>query len=324
MRVGPSAYTTTKDANVKTGLFYLKACAITGSLDEEKPLIELFPKQAQYTIDDDDEDGDGSRTDTILEYVDDDSRVRHYQNIKAKACGVLGVTYPVQVVGEWNSTDCTSSQDEGVHADYYSFSLASPQEVQISLTWTSYLDPYLYLLEGTGLNGDKVTEDDDTGGNRNAEIVHNLEAETYTVVATTYGELPRVGDYRLQIRSNSHTCDVTPMGSETTFKGTWTLTDCQSTRKLRSYVDYYTFTIPEPTSRSVTIDLESDTDTYLFLISGDDQTGTAFLAENDDRATGDLDSRITSTLEPGTYSIAATTYRGYTGGDYTLTISGHR
>ena len=141
LRVGPSAYTTTTDAKKKTGLFYLKACATTSSADEEKPLIELFPKRAKYTIDDD-EDGDGSRTDTILEYVADDNRVRHYQNIEAKACGALGLTYTVEVVGEWNSTDCTSSQDEGVHADYYSFSLASPQEVQTSLTWANaILDP---------------------------------------------------------------------------------------------------------------------------------------------------------------------------------------
>ena len=235
----------------------------------------------------------------------------------------MGLTYPVEVVGEWNSTDCTSSQDEGVHADYYSFSLASPQEVQISLTWANaILDPYLYLLEGKGLNGDKVAEDDDRGGNRNAEIVHNLKAETYTVVATTHGEHARVGDYRLQIRSNSHTCDVTPMGSGTTFRGTWALTDCQSSRRHGRYVDYYTFTIPEPTSRSVTIDLKSSTDPYLFLISGDDQTRTAFLAENDDWV--GLNSRITSTLEPGTYSIGATTYRRYAAGSYALTISGHR
>ena len=89
-----------------------------------------------------------------------------------------------------------------------------------------------------------------------------------------------------------------------------------------SYADYYTFTVTG--SKTVQIDLTSDTDPYLYLISGSDLTASA-LDDNDDGG-GDLglNSRITRTLESGTYIIAATTYDRSATGSYTLEVSGHR
>lgn len=85
----------------------------------------------------------------------------------------------------------------------------------------------------------------------------------------------------------------------------------------------------------MTIALESDVDTYLYLRSGDARAGTA-LHENDDHGTlvntaacgnptglSSTDSCITvSSLAAGSYTIEATTYNPATAGSFTLTING--
>jgi hypothetical protein len=74
----------------------------------------------------------------------------------------------------------------------------------------------------------------------------------------------------------------------------------------------------------VQIDLSSDVDTYLFLISGDDPSGNTYLAYNDDGDGVGLDSRIIRRLAPGAYTIAATTYSQNQTGGYSVEVSGHR
>ena len=99
--------------------------------------------------------------------------------------------------------------------------------------------------------------------------------------------------------------------------------DCESTRRSDRYVDYYTFQVEGTSSRQVQIDLESSDDSYLYLISGDDPSGTSYLERDDNDGPG-LDARIIRTLSPGTYTIAATTYDEDDTGYYTLEVSGHR
>ena len=73
------------------------------------------------------------------------------------------------------------------------------------------------------------------------------------------------------------------------------------------YAHFYTFTLDE--AAEVTITLESDEDTYLYLLSGHGTDGDT-LHENDDIAAGglNLNSRLSVTLQPGSYTIEATTY----------------
>ena len=84
---------------------------------------------------------------------------------------------------------------------------------------------------------------------------------------------------------------------------------------------FYSFTLDQPSD--VTIDLESDLDTFLYLRTGNARAG-AVLHENDDvdRPAGDYDSRISETLMAGTYTIEATTYHADQAGTFTLAISG--
>ena len=118
-----------------------------------------------------------------------------------------------------------------------------------------------------------------------------------------------------------------------TTDGAWA-PGCQSQVQGRGYARYYTFTLAE--QRSVTITLgSSDADSYLYLRSGDAQTGTV-VAENDNHGTllntaacgspsglSLRDSCITIVaLAAGDYTIEATTSTANAIGDFTLTVNG--
>ena len=103
-------------------------------------------------------------------------------------------------------------------------------------------------------------------------------------------------------------------------EGSWTA-DCPSTNRDNAYARFYTFTLTQ--QAEVTITLESATDPYLFLLSG---TGTDSdkLTENDDidAPSRNFNSRITRTLNSGSYTIEATTYTPGLTGNFTLTTTG--
>ena len=104
----------------------------------------------------------------------------------AGACVVsLGpVTGEVRQSGQWTG-DCDSTNREGRHARFYTFSLSQQREVQIDLT--SETDTFLYLLEGAGMDGAIEAENDDVeSGNTNSRIEETLAAGAYTIEATTY------------------------------------------------------------------------------------------------------------------------------------------
>ena len=87
------------------------------------------------------------------------------------------------------------------------------------------------------------------------------------------------------------------------------------------YARFYTFTLTE--SADVTITLTSKEDTYLYLLKGFGKNG-AIESENDDIAVGsDTNSRIQVTdLQPGDYTIEATTYVAETSGSFSLVVEG--
>ena len=100
--------------------------------------------------------------------------------------------------GEW-VVDCASENRSGSYARFYTFTLDEPVEVQIDLT--SEDDPYLFLLDGGGRDGDVKAENDDVdldGGDFDSRLTVELEAGTYTVEATTYGAAT-TGDFTLTI-----------------------------------------------------------------------------------------------------------------------------
>ena len=116
-------------------------------------------------------------------------------------------------------------------------------------------------------------------------------------------------------------CFKTIEGSGT-FTGTWD-GSCVSDKPAEQgtgdrYARYYTFTLDE--SGSVTVELSSAVDTYLYLMKGIGRNGE-LLASNDDIVSGNTNSQIPATrLEPGDYTIEATTFAAEATGDFTLVV----
>ena len=226
--------------------------------------------------------------------------------------------------GSW-SADCLSTQRDNSYARAYTFSLSRQSDVTIDLQ--SQTDTYLYLLSGTGASAAYLDENDDIdtdGGDYNSRITKTLAAGDYTIEATTYDKRA-TGDFTLTVAVTDSTAPtpspsacVQPLTSEVT-QGSWSA-DCLSTRRDNSYARAYTFSISQQSD--VTIDLQSQTDTYLYLLSGTGASA-AYLDENDDIDTdgGDYNSRITRTLAAGDYTIEATTYDERATGDFTLTVA---
>ena len=94
------------------------------------------------------------------------------------------------------------SSDWEYYASYKSITLKFPAHVTITLT--SDEDPYLFLLEGEGVTGEALYENDDTEGT-NSRIEATLPSGKYTVEATTY-EKNISGDFDLEVNviSTSH------------------------------------------------------------------------------------------------------------------------
>lgn len=111
--------------------------------------------------------------------------------------------------------------------------------------------------------------------------------------------------------------------SQPSVSGSWT-NDCLSVhRKSEFFARYYSFVLDSPTR--LQFNLESETDTYLFLLPGDGPSEEVlaekkFLAENDDLEPGNRNSRLSKFLDRGTYTLEATTYRPRKTGSFNLSM----
>ena len=231
------------------------------------------------------------------------------------------------ITGQWVE-ECTSENNDGSYARYYSFTLAEESEVTITLEST--IDTYLYLRAGDAKSGTSENDpaaDDDAGGGTNSQVQETLAAGRYTIEATTY-EPGETGSFTLTLAGLSGTaappgagtCETTPLTADGPTDGTWA-NDCESIDQAGSYARYYSFTLAEESE--VTITLESTIDTYLYLRAGDAKSGTS---ENDpaadDDAGGGTNAQVQETLAAGRYTIEATTYEPGETGSFTLTLAG--
>ena len=111
---------------------------------------------------------------------------------------------------------------------------------------------------------------------------------------------------------------VTPVDADATFNESWG-SECQSENRAGNFSRFYTFTLQD--AATITITLASAQDAYLYLMQGVGTSG-AILHENDDFDRSSTNSRIQETLQPGSYTIEATAYSPGTAGDFTLTLEG--
>ncbi len=88
------------------------------------------------------------------------------------------------------------------------------------------------------------------------------------------------------------------------------------------YARFYTFTLDEAARVTITLTSYDDppVDTFLYLRSGEEKGGEP-TAKNDDISSNNRNSRIEAhRLEPGTYTIEATTYNAEKTGGFTLVV----
>ena len=108
------------------------------------------------------------------------------------------------------------------------------------------------------------------------------------------------------------------LNSDGTTSGTW-IPNCDSDINPKKSSQYYTFTITSEST--ITIDLSSTVDSYLYLRSGYNNKRSAALHEDDDGGTGN-NARISESLDAGVYTIEATTASASRTGTFSLTVSG--
>ncbi len=112
------------------------------------------------------------------------------------------------LTGSWVS-DCASTRNPSAenapagtrYARFYTFTLDAPANVTVSLASQTVSNTYLYLLSGTGRNGEALHENDDVdaeNGNYGSRIRAQLPAGSYTVEATTY-KLTTTGNFTLTV-----------------------------------------------------------------------------------------------------------------------------
>lgn len=238
-------------------------------------------------------------------------------------CGTVNFTAPLSAdapeadyAGRWTELSCRTSLRDGAYASTSSFFLEERQAITIQLN-SFDADPYLYLLDETG---EIIEFDDDGGAGRHSRIDRVLPAGRYHALATTFtpGE---TGQFALVIEfvntGADDPCATEAFGAvaEAVWtSGEWSPYDCDATSRPGAYADAHAFSLADDSV--ITIDLESDADSYLFLTDADDN----LIAWNDDGGDGH-DARIQRRLSAGEYRIIATTFAPRERGFYWLSVA---
>ena len=246
------------------------------------------------------------------------------------------------IAGSWDDTCLSEKNAPGRTGDryarFYTFTLTEATDIVINLS--SDEDTYLYLLDGHGKDSDTLHSNDDIAGggvNLNSRLTATLQPGDYTIEATTY-HAENEGEFTLTIEGLGETEGTNPdpdpepaadeclesVDADGSIEGTWDVTCVSDGAALSGTGDRYTryFTLTLAAASDVTITLESEEDTYLYLLEGHGRSGTVLYEEDDIDYPSNTNSRLSERLEAGDYTIEATTYYAQKSGEFTLSIGG--
>lgn len=236
--------------------------------------------------------------------------------VAVNVCNLASLSLNSSASGSLTDSDCSSPRRIGSKADLFTFNATAGQRVTVTMNSTAF-DTYVYLL---GPGNVLLTQDDDSGGNRNSRINDFTlpSAGTYTIEATSYDSIGR-GSYFISVVSASAgvACSPVLIGQNTTTLGSLNDADCTAPHRSASKGDLYRFN--GTAGQRITLALNSTNfDPYLFL-TGPSNT---VLREDDDSG-GNLNSRISNFVLPvtGTYIIEATAFASTGRGPYSLVFS---
>ena len=211
------------------------------------------------------------------------------------------------VASTLSSSDCRLT--DGSYSQKYELRLTAQTAVTIDMKSTA-IDSYLFLQNAT--TGAVIAQNDDDGGQRNARIEQLLPAGTYIVVANSFnaGEF---GAFQLSVLPASAACFTAPsLTVPTVVNGTLRTTSCQLRNTI--YADRYLLNITTRTTLQLTM-TSTAFDAYIGVLS---QAG-AVQGEDDDSG-GGTNARLTITLDPGSYTVLATSFDSGVTGAYVLDV----
>lgn len=222
------------------------------------------------------------------------------------------IALPDTIDGTLDSNDCLF--DDGARGDIWTLDVAQDTTVRIDMR-SADVDAYVLLFNEAG---DSVLGyDDDSGGGvngRDAQLILDLPAGSYPVLATTWGGGDR-GAYTLSA-VRAHDCLAGTIVPGETRNGTLESGDCWLTSDT-SYVDLWRMELTQ--QASLQIDMRStELNAYLTLT---DVGFTTEYGQDDDSGggTNGTDARLTVTLDAGDYYIWANTYPDQSGA-YELSV----
>jgi hypothetical protein len=180
---------------------------------------------------------------------------------------------------------------------------------------SSDLDSYLVVL---GPDGAVVGSDDDGGGGKDAEVALRAGAGgSYTILATSYGDEPAVGAYRLSVQEDAgEFAEPGAAASVAMGESREGRLEAGDVRGARGFEDRWTF--EGRAGQGVRLDATSGAfDAYLVLL----RNGTV-VDSNDDGGEG-RNARIIAVLpETGTYTAVISSFGGEgSGGRYAIQLT---
>ncbi len=293
------------DHFIKLTNFYLKVCRETTSQESDDKLLEIYPVEALAFLRSDGTTDYGTQDDGGLLGI---GKVRDYEGIK-----ILRLTAslkPNPNTFSFNNADTfrAFTLTTGSNLDKVTI-IANPGQTDSLLvklddikyrTQTCRRDPAMFESLSAVPRGSTIYLAMCGTGTGKVEL---QDPETGFVV-TSYDRL--TGPPCLE------SLDPFPKGINTS--GTWTR-QCDSERRNGRYARFYSFTLIQ--SAEVTITLESDENTYLYLLRGSNKNSPVE-ASNDNGITGTTHSRITRILPAGTYTAEATTFSNRRTGNFII------
>ena len=239
---------------------------------------------------------------------------------------IAGPSNSESLSGTLNSSD---NQLDGKSLDLYQYTFANDSRIDIQLNSQAF-DPFLYLVRVSAtqaaIAGGTFT-DDNSGSGNNSRINRDIQAGTYWVgvsSAANSGE----GSYDISLISSTNNppssfesftsvygVDVL-INPNPNISGSLATTDFVFDNKFLDLVQF------EVTATStVRIDLSASAfDTTLLLVDVVNNEVGNLVLQDDDGGNG-TDSRIQTTLAPGTYWLGITSFNTNESGDYDIAIS---
>ena len=226
------------------------------------------------------------------------------------------------VNGSW-ATGCVSANPPNAfdyYARFYTFTLDAASDVTITLS-SDAAAPYLYLLDGEGRDGE-IKRETGAANASAATMTETLQPGSYTIESTTYYS-ETAGDFTLEFEATAASgapadACAEPISASGRVSGSWA-PGCLSANSPGAddyYARFYTFTLDAASEVTITLSC-NDAAPYLYLLNG---AGTGGEINQEKGAATASSAAITATLQPGDYTIEATTYYSETTGDFTLEL----